>query len=544
MPKTRIKKKTNTTGGFQDLGYTLTEDEIAKISEIDNKINKVSSTDNAIARFNGTTGIIQNSTVTITDAGDIYSNGTKVVVESALEGLATETFVADKIAELVDSAPAELNTLNELAAGITANKTIIESVNEAIGNKAPNNHASTATTYGVATTSKYGHVKISNGDVNTVTSSNGVAAGMDHSHSNYVQTGREINGYTLASDITLTASDVGALPSSTTIPTALSQLSADATHRTVTDTEKATWNSKSSFSGSYTDLTNKPTIPTVNNGTLTIQKNGTKVQTFTANQSTNVTANITVPTKTSDLTNDSGFITSAVLPTGGGVTSVVGYTGAVSANQIKTGIQNAQGGFAIGDGATTSSGGAIGKGASSSSGFAGGQNAIATNAGVAVGYGAYATAEDNVSGFSSVAIGVNAQARLGGSVQLGSGTNTTANTLQFRNTTIVNSDGDLVFPKTIEQIGVINEASSTTFSNSSGATSITKYRFIMLVSMRSDLWRAPFVIPTAYITQDYTRIYGIECWDGGRYRIRFDNESKATITAAWYSGQVYVYGIK
>lgn len=37
-------------------------------------------------------------------------------------------------------------------------------------------------------------------------------------------------------------------------------------------------------------------IPTVNNGTLTIQKNGTTVATFSANQSGNATANITVPT--------------------------------------------------------------------------------------------------------------------------------------------------------------------------------------------------------------------------------------------------------
>lgn len=68
-------------------------------------------------------------------------------------------------------------------------------------------------------------------------------------------------------------------------------------------------------SGSYNDLSNKPTIPTVNNATLTIQKNGADVQTFTANQATNATANITVPTATSDLTNDSGYITSADLPT-------------------------------------------------------------------------------------------------------------------------------------------------------------------------------------------------------------------------------------
>lgn len=53
--------------------------------------------------------------------------------------------------------------------------------------------------------------------------------------------------------------------------------------------------------------------PTVGNATLTIQKNGTNVQTFTANATSNKTANITVPTKTSDLTNDSGFVNSTAL---------------------------------------------------------------------------------------------------------------------------------------------------------------------------------------------------------------------------------------
>lgn len=81
-----------------------------------------------------------------------------------------------------------------------------------------------------------------------------------------------------------------------TIPNQLSQLNDDATHRVVTDTEKSTWNAKSDFSGSYNDLTDKPTIPTVNNATLTIQKNGSNVGTFTANQSTDKTINITVPT--------------------------------------------------------------------------------------------------------------------------------------------------------------------------------------------------------------------------------------------------------
>lgn len=63
---------------------------------------------------------------------------------------------------------------------------------------------------------------------------------------------------------------------------------------------------KVATSGSYSDLTNKPTIPTVNNGTLTIQKNGTNVATFSANQSGNATANITVPTSVNDLS--SGYL--------------------------------------------------------------------------------------------------------------------------------------------------------------------------------------------------------------------------------------------
>ena len=45
-------------------------------------------------------------------------------------------------------------------------------------------------------------------------------------------------------------------------------------------------------SGSYNDLSNKPTIPTVNDATLTIQKNGTTINTFTANSSTDKTVNI------------------------------------------------------------------------------------------------------------------------------------------------------------------------------------------------------------------------------------------------------------
>lgn len=92
-----------------------------------------------------------------------------------------------------------------------------------------------------------------------------------------------------------------------TIPDELSDLSDDATHRLVTDDEKTAWNNKSDFSGNYSDLSGRPSI---NNGKLTIKRNGTQVGQFYANTATNYTADISVPTDTGDLTNGAGFLTS------------------------------------------------------------------------------------------------------------------------------------------------------------------------------------------------------------------------------------------
>lgn len=93
------------------------------------------------------------------------------------------------------------------------------------------------------------------------------------------------------------------------------------------------------------------TIPTViNDAKLTIQQNGTEIGNFTANSAVDKTVNITVPTKlseleddssfaktselptkTSELENDSGYITSADIPNIP-VTTVNGKTGAVVLN--------------------------------------------------------------------------------------------------------------------------------------------------------------------------------------------------------------------
>jgi hypothetical protein len=50
-----------------------------------------------------------------------------------------------------------------------------------------------------------------------------------------------------------------ALIDAITVPTKLSELGEDASHRVVTDAEKKTWNGKSNFSGNYNDLDDSPT---------------------------------------------------------------------------------------------------------------------------------------------------------------------------------------------------------------------------------------------------------------------------------------------
>lgn len=101
-----------------------------------------------------------------------------------------------------------------------------------------------------------------NGTSWTYKGSEGPYATPDYVQANFVNKSTTVNGKALSNNITLTATDVGALPSSTVI----------------------------------------------GNGVLTIQNNGVDVDSFNANATNNKTINLVTPTKTSDLVNDSGFI--------------------------------------------------------------------------------------------------------------------------------------------------------------------------------------------------------------------------------------------
>ena len=108
----------------------------------------------------------------------------------------------------------------------------------------------------------------------------------------YARKATKVNGHALTGDVTISKTDVGLgnVGNFKAVSTVASQ--------GLNDTEKSNARANigagtSSFSGSYNDLTNKPTIPTVGNGTITIRQNGTDVKSFTLNQSSSTTVDLT-----------------------------------------------------------------------------------------------------------------------------------------------------------------------------------------------------------------------------------------------------------
>ena len=170
-----------------------------------------------------------------------------------------------------------------------------------------------------------------------------------------------VNGQT--GDVVLNAESVGALPSTTKIPSATSDLTNDSgyitaagapvqsvdgqtgevvinavktTAQTLTDAQKAQARTNigagtSSFSGAYDDLTGKPTIPSKtseldnDSGFITNAALAPYAKT------------VDVPTKTSQLNNDSGFVDAAGASAAAPVQSVNAKTGAVVLTQDDVG---------------------------------------------------------------------------------------------------------------------------------------------------------------------------------------------------------------
>lgn len=65
-----------------------------------------------------------------------YNDLTDKPTIPSVAGLASETYVNQKVADLVNSAPTTLDTLGEVATAIQNNATVVEALNNSIGNKA------------------------------------------------------------------------------------------------------------------------------------------------------------------------------------------------------------------------------------------------------------------------------------------------------------------------------------------------------------------------------------------------------------------------
>lgn len=144
--------------------------------------------------------------------------------------------------------------------------------------------------HGLDNNTTYSAMSVSEGTTGTKTTARSVRA----DYLKQIIQGTTLTGLSTSTNSAVTASD--------TVTTGIGKLQAQVNTKqaTITSTNKLSASLVSGLatvatSGSYNDLSNKPTIPTVNNATLTIQKNGTNVATFTANASSNVTANIEVP---------------------------------------------------------------------------------------------------------------------------------------------------------------------------------------------------------------------------------------------------------
>jgi hypothetical protein len=176
------------------------------------------------------------------------------IAEAAVGGVDVTELVTEKVAEVVGTATESFNTLGEMETAIKNKVDKVDgkglSTND-FTNAEKTKLASALTSYTETDPTVPAWAKAENKPTYTA------------SEVGAVPTTRTVNGKSLSGNITLSATDVKALPDTTTIPTTLAGLSDDTTHRVVTDTEKAAWNAKSNFSGNYNDLTNKPAIPSI-----------------------------------------------------------------------------------------------------------------------------------------------------------------------------------------------------------------------------------------------------------------------------------------
>lgn len=210
----------------------------------------------------------------------ISGTNIKTVNNNSLLGSGNITIEGGSNVDVVTSWEATLSDTKVPSEKLTKNS---------LDGKAPTAHASSSSTYGLGTTSNYGHVKTING----LTQS---------SHSD----GTALSAY----QGKVLKDAIDAKPDSSDIPTKTSDLTNDSNYISTSSTSGLIKNdgtidttSYSTFSGSYNDLTNKPTIPSKTSDLTNDGADGTNV--FVANNDSRLTDSRTPTSHThGNLTND------------------------------------------------------------------------------------------------------------------------------------------------------------------------------------------------------------------------------------------------
>ena len=244
-----------TESQITDLGSYITDANITIVGD-DSTGTSFSAKDNDNIKITGT----QNTAVAV-------SGDTITVTGPDLSSYASTSYVDTAIANTVDSAPETLNTLNELAAALGDDANFATTTSTALGNRLRVDTAAQGLTSTQKTNAK------TNLGLATVAST-GAYSDLTGTPTIPTNNTQLTNGAGYITDYSVTEGDVTAHQAALSITE--SQISDLGSYITASSTDTLTnksgnisqWTNDSgysTFSGSYTDLTNKPTIPTNNN---------------------------------------------------------------------------------------------------------------------------------------------------------------------------------------------------------------------------------------------------------------------------------------
>ncbi len=162
------------------------------------------------------------------DFSGSYNDLTEKPNIPSIDGLATEVYVENKVASIVNSAPETLDTLNELATALGNDPNFATTVANQIGTKASTEYVNTELAKKV---NNEGYVATEN---NYSTAEKTKLANIEEGANNYIHPENH----------------------------SASIITQDDMHRFITDAERQAWNNKSDFDGDYNKLSNKPNMPT------------------------------------------------------------------------------------------------------------------------------------------------------------------------------------------------------------------------------------------------------------------------------------------